>query len=231
MTKLSKRQKNINEKVEAGKAYSIEEAVELVKSCAEVKFKEAVDVSVMLGIDPKNSEQAIRGATLLPHGTGKTVKVAVFAQGDKAKDAEKAGADRVGLEDLAEDMKKGDLNYDVVIATPDCMRIVGQLGQILGPKGLMPNPKVGTVSADVATAVKNAKSGQVRYRTEKNGIIHASIGKIDFENNALVGNLQALMADLKKARPASAKGVFLKKIIISSTMGPGVLIDQASIAG
>jgi large subunit ribosomal protein L1 len=229
MPKLSKRQKEINEQIEFGKYYAADEAFELLKKCSNVKFKESIDVSVMLGIDPKNSEQAIRGATVLPHGTGKNVRVAVFAQGDKADDAKAAGADIVGFDDLADEIKKGKMDFDVLIATPDAMRVVGQLGQILGPRGLMPNPKVGTVSADVAGAVKNAKSGQVRYRTEKGGIIHGAIGNTDFSKEDLIGNLKALIADLKKARPASAKGVFLKKICVSSTMGPGLAIDQASL--
>lgn len=231
MTKLSKRQKSINEQIELGKLYSVAEAFDLLKSCSKVKFNESVDVGVVLGIDPKNSDQAIRGATVLPNGTGKEVKVAVFAQGANAEAALAAGADRVGFDDLAEEVKKGQMDFDVVIATPDAMRIVGQLGQILGPKGLMPNPKVGTVTPNVATAVKNAKSGQVRYRTEKGGIVHGSIGKINFDTHALVENLKALITDLKKARPASAKGVFLKKIVVSSTMGPGLTIDQASLEG
>lgn len=229
MSKLSKRQKMINSAVTLGKQYAINEALDLLKSCSKVKFKEGVDVSINLGVDPRISEQVVRGATLLPNGTGRTVKVAVFAQGQNAEAAKAAGADRVGFEDLAEAVKAGDLDFDVVIATPDAMRIVGQLGQILGPRGLMPNPKVGTVTADVATAVKNAKSGQVRYRTEKAGIIHCTIGKVDFETQALVENLKVLLADLKKARPASAKGIYLKKITVSSTMGPGLVIDSASL--
>ncbi len=228
MTKLSKRQKAINEAIIPGKLYIISEAFDLLRTSSKVKFKESVDVSINLGVDPRISEQVVRGATVLPNGTGRSVKVAVFAQGQNAEAAKAAGADRVGFEDLAEAVKSGDLNFDVVIATPDAMRIVGQLGQILGPRGLMPNPKVGTVTADVATAVKNAKSGQVRYRTEKGGIIHCTLGKVDFETPALIENLKALLADLKKARPATAKGVFLKKITVSSTMGPGLVVDQAS---
>jgi len=229
MAKISKRQKMIDEKITLGKLYGIDEAIELLKACSKVKFKEAVDVSVNLGVDPRISEQAVRGATVLPNGTGRSVRVAVFAQGDNAQAAKAAGADIVGFEDLAEVVKAGNMDFDVVIATPDAMRLVGQLGQVLGPRGLMPNPKVGTVTADVATAVKNAKSGQVRYRTEKGGIIHCTIGKVEFETNALKENLKALLADLKKARPATAKGVFLKKISLSTTMGPGLAIEQTSI--
>lgn len=225
----SKREKMINSKVTPDKVYSVEEALALLKECSTVKFKESVDVAINLGVDPRNSDQVVRGATLLPHGTGRTMKVAVFAQGQNAEAATKAGADRVGFEDLAEEIKAGQLNFDVVIATPDAMRLVGQLGQILGPRGLMPNPKVGTVTADVATAVQNAKSGQVRYRTEKAGIIQCTLGKVDFDVKALKENLQALLTDLKKARPASAKGVFLKKITVSTTMGPGLLVDLASL--
>lgn len=229
MTNLSKRQKAINEQITPGKLYAIAEAIDLLKSCSKVKFVESVDVSIKLGVDPKNSDQVVRGATLLPHGTGRSVKVAVFAQGQNAQAAQAAGADRVGFDDLAEAVKAGNLDFDVVIATPDAMRLVGQLGQILGPRGLMPNPKVGTVTTDVATAVKNAKSGQVRYRTEKGGIIHSTIGKINFDNQNLKENLQVLLSDLKKARPASAKGVFLQKIALSTTMGPGLAIDMASL--
>jgi large subunit ribosomal protein L1 len=227
--RLSKRQKSINEQVAPGKCYALTDAFMLLQSLPQVKFVQSVEVSVRLGVDPKNSEQTVRGATVLPHGTGKTIKVAVFAQGAQAEAALAAGADLVGFDDLAESIKKGQMDFDLLIATPDAMRIVGQLGQILGPRGLMPNPKVGTVSADVATAVKNAKSGQALYRTDKNGIIHCSIGKINFEVSALIDNLKALISDLKKARPASAKGVFLKKIVVSSTMGPGLVIDQASL--
>ncbi|HVV69479.1 MAG TPA: 50S ribosomal protein L1 [Gammaproteobacteria bacterium] len=229
--KISKRQKAINEAVTLGKLYNINEAFDLLKTVSKVKFKESIDVSVNLGVDPRISDQVVRGATVLPNGTGRTVKVAVFAQGQNAEAAKAAGADRVGFEDLAEAVKGGDLDFDVVIATPDAMRIVGQLGQVLGPRGLMPNPKVGTVTADVATAVKNAKSGQVRYRTEKGGIIHCTLGNISFETPALIENLKVLLTDLKKARPASAKGVFLKKITVSSTMGPGLVIDQTSLEG
>lgn len=225
----SKRQKSIDAQVTPGKFYAVTDAFQLLQSLSTVKFPESVDVSIRLGIDAKNSEQAVRGATVLPHGTGKTIRVAVFAQGAQAEAATTAGADLVGFEDLAENIKKGQIDFDLLIATPDAMRIVGQLGQILGPRGLMPNPKVGTVSTDVATAVKNAKSGQARYRTDKAGIIHCSIGKINFEASALIDNLKALISDLKKARPASAKGVFLKKIVISSTMGPGLVVDQTSL--
>lgn len=229
MAKLSKRQKAINEKVHTGKMYSVDEAFDLLKSMPRAKFLESVDVSVNLGVDPRKSDQVVRGSTVLPNGTGKTVRVAVFAQGENADKARAAGADIVGFDDLADDIKKGNMNFDVVIATPDAMRVVGQLGQILGPRGLMPNPKVGTVTPDVATAVKNAKAGQVRYRTDKAGIIHAPLGNVDFEVAALRENLQALLADLNKAKPSSAKGQYMKKITISSTMGPGIQIDQASL--
>jgi large subunit ribosomal protein L1 len=229
----TKRQKMMDEKIQLGKLYPVGEAFDVLKSCSTVKFKnkETVDVAINLGIDPRVSEQVVRGSTVLPHGTGRIFKVAVFAQGQNAEAAKAAGADRVGFDDLAEEVKGGNLDFDVVIATPDAMRIVGQLGQILGPRGLMPNPKVGTVTTDITNAVQNAKSGQVRYRTEKGGIIHCMIGKIDFENNALIENLKALLTDLKKARPSSAKGIFLKKITVSSTMGPGLVIDQASLEG
>lgn len=229
MARLTKRAKLIAEKIEAGKAYSIDEAVSLINELATVKFKESIDVAINLGIDAKKSDQAVRGATTLPHGTGKDVRVAVFAQGENADKAKAAGADIVGFEDLAESIKGGNIDFDVVIATPDAMRVVGQLGTILGPKGLMPNPKVGTVTPDVEGAVSNAKAGQVRYRTDKNGIIHGGIGKVGFETSAVKGNLEALLADLKKAKPASAKGTFVKKVILSSTMGPGVLVDQTSL--
>ncbi len=230
MAKLSKRKKLIQEKLEPGKQYAVEEALQLLKELPRAKFVESVDVAVNLGVDPRKSDQVVRGSTVLPNGTGKTVRVAVFAQGANAKAAEEAGADVVGMDDLAESIKKGNLDFDVVIATPDAMRVVGQLGQILGPRGLMPNPKVGTVTTDVAAAVKNAKSGQVRYRTDKSGIIHCSIGKIDFEVDALKENLEALLADLKKAKPASSKGQYVKKVTISSTMGAGVVVDAASLA-
>ena len=230
MAKLTKRQKVINEKVEAGKLYGFADAVELIKSLPISKFEESVDVSINLGIDPRKSDQNVRGACVLPNGTGKTVRVAVFAQGENAVKATEAGADIVGFDDLAAQIKGGDLNFDVVIATPDAMRVVGQLGQVLGPRGLMPNPKVGTVTPDVVTAVTNAKSGQVRFRADKGGIIHCSIGKVNFDAAALQGNLEALIIDLQKAKPASAKGIFLKKISVSTTHGPGLTIEQGSIS-
>jgi large subunit ribosomal protein L1 len=230
VTKLSKRQKLINEKVEAGKAYSVDEAVSLLTELGgQLKFSESLDVAVNLGIDARKSDQQVRGATTLPNGTGKTVRVAVFTQGANAEAASAAGADFVGMEDLAEQVKGGMMDFDVVIASPDAMRVVGQLGQVLGPRGLMPNPKTGTVTPDVATAVNNAKAGQVRYRTDKNGIIHGGIGKVGFESSAVQGNLEALLIDLQKAKPAAAKGVFLKKVTLSTTMGPGLLIDQSSL--
>ncbi len=229
MAKLSKRAKVIREKVVPGQAYSIDEALGLLKELSTVKFAEAVDVSVNLGVDPRKSDQVVRSSTVLPNGTGKTVRVAVFTQGANADAAKAAGADVVGMEDLAEAMKGGDLNYDVIIASPDAMRVVGQLGQLLGPRGLMPNPKVGTVATDVAAAVKNAKAGQVRYRTDKAGIIHCSIGKVGFEVGALKENLQALLADLSKLKPSTSKGVYMKKVTVSSTMGPGIQVDQASL--
>jgi len=229
MASVSKRRKAAREKVDPETNYEIETALGLVKEFATAKFPESIDVSVNLGVDPRKSEQVVRGSTVLPNGTGKTIRVAVFAQGDNVAKAKAAGADIVGLEDLAESVKAGEMNFDVVIATPDAMRIVGQLGQILGPRGLMPNPKVGTVTADVETAVTNAKSGQVRYRTDKAGIIHCPIGRSDFDVAALKENLDMLLADLKKAKPASAKGSFFKKLTISSTMGPGVSVDRASV--
>jgi large subunit ribosomal protein L1 len=229
MAKLSKRQKAIAEKIESGRAYPVEEALQLLKDTSSVKFSESIDVSVNLGIDPRKSDQVVRGSTVLPNGTGKTVRVAVFTQGDKAEAAKAAGADIVGMDDLAEQIKGGDLNFDVVIASPDAMAVVGKLGQILGPRGLMPNPKVGTVSPDVAAAVQNAKAGQVRYRVDKAGIIHCSIGKVGFEVPALKENLQALLHDLEKAKPAAAKGVYMKKVTVSSTMGPGLQVDKATI--
>lgn len=229
MTKLTKRAKAIAEKVEVDKQYAIDEALGLIKELSTVKFNESVDVAVNLGIDPKKSDQVVRGATVLPNGTGKEVRVAVFTEGDNAKAAEAAGADIVGMDDLADLVKKGEMNFDVVIASPDAMRVVGQLGQILGPRGLMPNPKVGTVTPDVATAVKNAKSGQVRYRADKAGIVHCSVGTVKFDVPQLKQNIEGLIADLVKAKPTAAKGVYLKKIAISSTMGPGLVIDQASM--
>jgi large subunit ribosomal protein L1 len=230
MAKQTKREKAISSKVLPGKIYSAEEAFETLKAVSSVRFVEAIDVAVMLGVDPRKSDQAVRGATVLPNGTGKSARVAVFAQGANAEAAKEAGADVVGLDDLAAQVKAGQLDFDVVIATPDAMRVVGQLGQILGPRGLMPNPKVGTVTADVATAVKNAKAGQVRYRTDKKGIIHCTLGKVSFESSALKENLEALLADLKKAKPSTSKGVYLRKISVSSTMGPGLTVDQGSLA-
>jgi len=229
MAKLSKKQKAVEEKIEHGKQYAIDDAISLLKDLPRAKFLESVDVSVNLGVDPRKSDQVVRSSTILPNGTGKTIRVAVFAQGENADKAKEAGADIVGFEDLAEDIKKGNMDFDVVIASPDAMRVVGQLGQILGPRGLMPNPKVGTVTPDVVTAVKNAKAGQVRYRTDKAGIIHCPIGNLDFDIKALRENLDALLADLNKAKPASAKGVYVKKITVSSTMGPGIAVDQASM--
>lgn len=229
MAKLTKRQKAIAGKIEAGKAYNIVEAAALLAELSTVKFSESFDVAVNLGVDPRKSDQVVRSATVLPHGTGKTVRVAVFTQGPAAEAALAAGADRVGMDDLAAEMKGGDLNYDVVIASPDAMRVVGQLGQILGPRGLMPNPKVGTVTPDVATAVKNAKAGQVRYRTDKNGIIHTSVGKIGFDAVKLKENVEALIADLKRIKPASSKGIYVKRVTLSTTMGPGLVIDQSSL--
>ncbi|HCE9204207.1 TPA: 50S ribosomal protein L1 [Pseudomonas aeruginosa] len=229
MAKLTKRQKVIAEKVVAGKQYSFEEAAKLLAELSTIKFKESVDVAVNLGVDPRKSDQVVRGATVLPNGTGKSVRVAVFTQGPAAEAALAAGADKVGMDELAAEMKGGDLNYDVVIASPDAMRVVGQLGQILGPRGLMPNPKVGTVTPDVATAVKNAKAGQVRFRTDKNGIIHSSVGKVDFEPAKLQQNVEALLADLKRLKPSSSKGVYVKRVTLSTTMGPGLQIDLASL--
>ena len=230
MAKLSKKAKIIKGKVDKTKQYSVAEAVALLKELGTAKFNEAIDVSVNLGVDPRKSDQNVRGATVLPNGTGKTVRVAVFTQGPNADAAREAGADIVGMDDLGDLVKKGEMNFDVVIASPDAMRVVGQLGQILGPRGLMPNPKVGTVTPDVATAVKNAKSGQVRYRTDKSGIIHCTLGKVSFEATAIQENLEALLADLRKAKPSAAKGVYIKKITLSSTMGPGLWLDQSGIA-
>ena len=229
MAKISKRLKAIRSTVEANKLYAIDEAIALVKKAATAKFDESVDVSFNLGVDPRKSDQVIRGSVVLPKGTGKTTRVAVFTQGANAEAAKVAGADIVGFEDLAEEVKKGNINFDVVIASPDAMRIVGQLGTILGPRGLMPNPKVGTVTPNVADAVKNAKSGQVRYRNDKNGIIHTTIGKANFSEAQLKENLQALLAALTKAKPATSKGIFIKKVSLSTTMGAGVAIDQASL--
>ena len=230
MAGTSKRLQGTNEKITRGQAYAINEALSLVKEFATAKFSESVDVAVNLGVDPRKSDQVVRGSTVLPFGTGKTVRVAVFAQGENAEKATAAGADIVGFEDLAETVKKGEMNFDVVIATPDAMRVVGQLGRILGPRGLMPNPKVGTVTPDVETAVKNAKAGQVRYRTDKGGIVHCTIGKASFDVAQLRENLEFLLADLKKAKPSASKGVYLKKISISTTMGAGFAVDQASLA-
>ncbi|AQT61764.1 50S ribosomal protein L1 [Cellvibrio sp. PSBB023] len=230
MAKITKRQRAINEKVDSSKQYSIEDAVALLKELSTVKFAETVDVSISLGIDPRKSDQSVRGATTLPHGNGKSVRVAVFTQGANAEAAKAAGAEYVGMDDLAAEIKAGKMDFDVVIASPDAMRVVGQLGQVLGPRGLMPNPKTGTVTPDVLTAVKNAKAGQVRYRAEKGGIVHGGLGKISFDTIAIKENLEALVADLKKAKPATSKGIYLKKIYLSTTMGPGLVIDQASLA-
>jgi len=229
MTALSKRAKVWQSKISAETAYPIDQALALIRENASAKFRESVDVAVNLGIDTKKSDQVVRGSALLPHGTGKVVRVAVFAQGQNAEKAKAAGADLVGFEDLAERMKAGEINFDTVIATPDAMRIVGQLGRVLGPRGLMPNPKVGTVTQDVETAVKNAKAGQVRFRADKGGVVHCPIGKADFEVSALRENLLALLNDIKKVKPPSSKGVFLKRLTLSSTMGPGVMVDQASL--
>lgn len=230
MAKLTKRTRAIREKVEAGKVYAVQDAVALLTELSGVKFKESIDVSVNLGVDPRKSDQNVRGASVLPHGTGKTVRVAVFAQGANAEAAKEAGADVVGFDDLAEQVQAGDLNFDVVIATPDAMRVVGKLGTILGPRGLMPNPKVGTVTADVSTAVRNAKGGQVRYRTDKGGIIHCTVGQVGFDVSAVKENVEALLSDLKKIKPSSAKGIYVKKVTLSTTMGPGLAIDQGSLA-
>ena len=229
MAFASKRIKAIREQIEPGKAYDLGEALELLKNSSKVKFRESVDVAIRLGVDPRKSDQNVRGSTVLPNGTGKQVRVAVFTQGENEEKARAAGADVVGMDDLHDQIKDGDLAWDVVIATPDAMRLVGKLGQVLGPRGLMPNPKVGTVTTDVEQAVKNAKAGQVRYRTDKAGIIHSTIGKADFEVDALKGNLYALITDLMKLKPASAKGTFLQKIALSTTMGPGIVIDKASL--
>ena len=229
MGKLSRRLRLYREKVDRNRTYPFEEAVALLKELSTAKFNETVEVSVKLGVEARKSDQAVRGATTLPHGTGSDVRVAVFTQGENADKARAAGADFVGMEELAEEIKGGMMDFDVVVASPDAMRVVGQLGQLLGPRGLMPNPKTGTVTPDVETAVKNAKSGQMRFRTDKNGIIHGGIGKISFEPDAIRGNLEAVLADLKKAKPAAAKGIYMKKVTLSTTMGPGVSIDQSSI--
>jgi large subunit ribosomal protein L1 len=225
-----KRMRAAREQLPPTKQYPVQEALSLVKKFATVKFKESVDVAVNLGIDAKKSDQVVRGTTVLPHGTGKSLRVAVFAQGNNAEAARKAGADVVGFEDLAEKVKAGQIDFDRVIATPDAMRVVGQLGQILGPRGLMPNPKMGTVTADVVSAVKNAKAGQVQYRADKAGIVHCTIGKADFELNALTENLNALLTDINKVKPATAKGIYMKKVTVSSTMGPGIVIDPNTLA-
>ena len=230
MAKEGKNLRAARKKVEQDKSYAPVDGISLVKECAAAKFNESIDVSINLGVDPRKSEQNVRGSTVLPNGTGKTVRVAVFAEGEQADAAKAAGADLVGLEDLAEQVKKGEMDFDIAIAAPDAMRVVGQLGQILGPRGLMPNPKVGTVSADVATAVKNAKAGQVQYKTEKGGVVHCSIGSVQFEAQKLEENLKALIADLVKAKPSSAKGVYIKKVVVSSTMGVGVTLDQTALA-
>ncbi len=230
MARLSKYRKDARTRVQRGRAYPADEAFGLVKELAKAKFSESVDVAVNLGVDPRRSDQVVRGSTVLPHGTGKNVRVAVFAQGEQAAAAEQAGADIVGLEDLAEAVTGGELNFDVAIASPDAMRVVGRLGRILGPRGLMPNPKVGTVTRDVAAAVRSAKAGQVRYRTDKAGVVHCQIGNVGFEVDALTQNLETLLKDLHKAKPAAAKGQYMKRVSVSSTMGPGVLVDQASVS-
>jgi len=230
MAKMSKRKAAIREQIDPEKVYTLEEAIEALKSLPKPKFTETVEVSVNLGVDPRKSDQVVRGSTVLPNGTGKSIRVAVFAQGENAEKAEAAGADIVGFEDLAERIQGGEIDFDRVIATPDAMPVVGKLGQILGPKGLMPNPKTGTVTADVETAVKNAKAGQVQYRTDKAGIIHCALGKLDFETGALTENLSALMADLKKAKPSTSKGTYFRKVTVSTTMGPGLTVDHSGLA-
>lgn len=230
MANSSKRNKAIREQIEPGKVYGVDDALELLKKFSNLKFKESVDVAIRLGVDPRKSDQNVRGATVLPNGTGKTVRVAVFTQGDNVQKALDAGADVVGMDDLHDQIKGGDMAFDVVIATPDAMRVVGKLGQVLGPRGLMPNPKVGTVATDVAAAVTNAKAGQVRFRTDKGGIIHSTIGKVDFEVDALHANLVALIADLNKLKPATAKGLYLKKVALSTTMGPGLVVDHSALS-
>lgn len=229
MARQTRRAKAIAEKLEAGKYYPVNDALQLLKDIPAAKFVESVDVSINLGVDPRKSDQVVRGSTVLPNGTGKTVRVAVFTSGANADKAKAAGADIVGMEDLADEVKKGNMNFDVVIASPDAMRVVGTLGQILGPRGLMPNPKVGTVTPDVEQAVKNAKAGQVQFRTDKAGIIHCTIGKVNFDVAKLRGNLDALIADLNKAKPSSAKGIYMKKVTVSTTMGPGVPVDKSSL--
>lgn len=229
MAKLSKRMRAFQDKVELGRAYPIEEAVQLLSELSSVKFTESLDISINLGVDPRKSDQVVRGATVLPNGTGKDVRVAVFAQGDQADAARQAGADIVGMDDLAASIKEGHLDFDVCIATPDAMRVVGQLGQILGPRGLMPNPRLGTVTPVVEEAVRNAKAGQIRYRTDKNGIVHSAVGKVGFEASAIKENVEALLSDLRKGKPASAKGTYVKRVVLSTTMGAGIHIDQTSL--
>lgn len=229
MTKISKRQRAIKEKLTPGKIYTAIEAIELLQSLPKAKFAESLDISLNLGVDPRKSDQMVRGATVLPHGTGRILRVAVFAQGEKQKEATQAGADVVGFEDLVETVKNGEINFDIVIATPDAMRIVGKLGQVLGPRGLMPNPKVGTVTNDIALAVKNAKGGQVQYRTDKAGLVHCSVGKVAFTATQLVENLTSIVVDLKKLKPSQAKGVYFKKLTLSTTMGPGLVVDVNSL--
>ena len=229
MAKMSKREKTFSGKVTQGQLYPLDQAVELLKTCATAKFTESVDLSVNLGIDAKKSDQNVRGSTVLPHGNGKTVRVAVFTQGAKAEEAKAAGADEVGMDDLAQKMKDGDLNFGVVIASPDAMRVVGGLGQVLGPRGLMPNPKTGTVTPDVVTAVKNAKSGQARYRTDKAGIVHCSIGAAGFDNDKIIDNLAAVMRDIRRQKPATSKGQYIKKVTLSTTMGPGIRVDVSTL--
>ena len=229
MAKQSKRVREFNARIEQGKVYPIEEAVAILTELSKVKFVESIDVSINLGVDPRKSDQVVRGATVMRNGTGKDVRVAVFAQGEKAEEAKAAGAEIVGMDDLAVSIKAGNLDFDVAIATPDAMRVVGQLGQILGPRGLMPNPRLGTVTPDVAEAVRNAKAGQVRYRTDKNGIIHGGVGKVGFEAKAIKENIEALLSDLRKAKPASAKGTYVKRVVVSTTMGAGIPIDQSAL--
>ena len=229
MAKQSKRVREFNARIEQGKLYPIEEAVAILTELSKVKFVESIDVSINLGVDPRKSDQVVRGATVMPNGTGKQVRVAVFAQGEKAEEAKAAGAEIVGMDDLAVSIKAGNLDFDVAIATPDAMRVVGQLGQILGPRGLMPNPRLGTVTPDVGEAVRNAKAGQVRYRTDKNGIIHGGVGKVGFEAKAIKENIEALLSDLRKAKPASAKGTYVKRVVVSTTMGAGIPIDQSAL--
>jgi large subunit ribosomal protein L1 len=229
MTVLTKRRKLFNQQVQPGKAYPLEQAIDILKTCATAKFKESVDLAVNLGVDAKKSDQNVRGSTTLPHGNGKTVRVAVFTQGAKAQEAKDAGADEVGMDDLAAKMKGGDLDFGVVIASPDAMRVVGSLGQVLGPRGLMPNPKTGTVTPNVAEAVRNAKSGQARYRTDKAGVVHCAIGAADFDKAKLQDNLVAVLRDLRRQKPASSKGVFIKKVTLSTTMGPGIPVDLSTL--